>query len=169
MPSSSTYQPSIVIPSSTLPRTATGLNYTSSYNPGPSTDYRRELERLYGAEVGRGSTRAAAAAASLSLQSSATGAAKTSPSKPSSPGQPRKSKVTYPLHRVPQFRSHALKACVTGGKYPYVLAASTTPPARKKKPRVTREEVGSVLWRPGTREEWDDCVEEMTTVSAMAR
>ena len=60
-----------------------------------------------------------------------------------------------------------VKATQSGGKYPYAVRGTGKKVKRAK--AVTKEQAGSVLWKPKTREEWDDCVSEMTTLAAQVR
>ncbi|GMH87562.1 hypothetical protein TrST_g5972 [Triparma strigata] len=139
-----------VITSASLPRMANGKNYTSSYKRDTkSTDYRRGLEKIYGPEVGRGAPRLLPP-----------------PSTSSSKSSSRKTTVSYNLSYVPQFLNTSFKHLLGLAHWPYSI-----PTSRKSKPtKQMRDEgrVESIIWCPGSREEWDDCVEEMTTLAAQA-
>ena len=107
-----------------------------------STDYRRGLEKIYGPEVGRGAPRLLPPPSSSSSKSSS-----------------RKATVSYNLSYVPQFLNTSFKHLLGLAHWPYSI-----PTSRKSKPtKQMRDEgrVESVIWCPGSREEWDDCVEEV--------
>ncbi|GMH63142.1 hypothetical protein TrLO_g13783 [Triparma laevis f. longispina] len=127
---------------------ANGKNYTSSYKRDTkSTDYRRDLEKIYGAEIGRGSVRAT---------SSVTQQTKSN----------RKTTVQYNLSKVPGFRNTGFKHLLGLAHWPYSI-----PTSRKSKPtKLQREKasVDSLIWSPLSREEWDDSVSEMTTLASQA-